>query len=259
MEQSHAFFLDLYMEDLIRRMILDGKKSSAETYDAALKRIRRYFGNRPIPLSKVNRFWVQFFQHHLNQDFSSENSVMTYMSVVRSVYNRMMKEYELTVSGNPFGKLPPRIKAPKPVTDIQVLHAISHARLEEMSYLYFSRDLFLFSYYAGGMSFQDMALLKKKDIQGDYLSFRRSRSGCECKVFVTGGMRNIMERYPGQGIYLFPVIIQSNKDLYKQYRSGLRKYNMHIEKLALMLQIKVPLHTPMMFSGESSFATAEAL
>jgi site-specific recombinase XerD len=247
----NTIFFDLYMEDMIQKMILEDKKSSAEAYDAALKRIRRYFGGQPIPLSKVNRFWAQHFQKNLYQDLSKENTIRTYISLTRSVYNRVVKENGLTVSGNPFRKcMPPHVPVSKFVADIQVLHVMRHAMLQDWPYLCFSRDLFLFSYYAGGMSFRDMALLKAKDIRGKYVYFKRSRNGCDYKALVTNEMKDIMEHYPGRGPYVFPIITQPDKDLYKQYRSGLRKYNIHLYKLARLLQIDVPLHTPMLFNKD---------
>ena len=39
--------------------------------------------------------------------------------------------------------------------------------------LEFARDMFLFSFYTRGMSFIDMAHLKKKDLQNGFLSYRR--------------------------------------------------------------------------------------
>lgn len=40
-----------------------------------------------------------------------------------------------------------------------------------------ARDFFLLSFYTRGMSFVDMAYLRKKDLQNGILSYRRRKTG----------------------------------------------------------------------------------
>ena len=43
--------------------------------------------------------------------------------------------------------------------------------------LAYARDIFMFSFYTRGMSFIDMAFLRKKDLQNGILSYRRQKTG----------------------------------------------------------------------------------
>jgi len=258
MTTLNTIVFDSYMENLIRDFALNGKKSSAETYDGALKRMRQCFGEQNILLSDINRSWVLKFRDYLIESGLSMNSVNTYLGVMRNVYRRVIITYNLKQLGHPFGKVFLTIRRPpREIPGIDLLNKIRQARLDDYEYLDFSRDLFLFSYYAGGMSFRDMALLKKTDIHNGRLHFIRSRSGGEQVVLLTGPMKAILHAHQGNGIYLFPIICRPDKDLYQQYRSGLRKYNLHLRKLADLLHIQVPLNTPMAFDDQETSAVKQ--
>jgi hypothetical protein len=241
-------YFDVYIEEMIQELQVKGKYSSAETFDAALKRIRQCFGYESIPFSRVDKEWVLSFRTYLEDNTLSTNSVNTYMSIARNAYNRIQTTFETECSCYPFEHSQrPSVSAGREKPDIDVLQKIRHSRLDGMEYLAFSRDLFLFSYYAGGMSFRDMAMLKKSSVKEGCLFFKRSRCGSERAVALNTPMRKIIQMYSCPGPYLFPVILDPHKDLYKQYRSGLRKYNIHLRKLADMLRLEARLNTPMSF------------
>jgi hypothetical protein len=254
MSAFKTFFFDSYMDDLIRDLVLNGKKSSAETYSGALKRMRQCFGSQTILLSEVSREWVLDFKAYLMRSALSTNSINTYLSVVRNAYNRALLDFGVENTCYPFESVFLTIEKPhRVVPGMEVLNKMRCARLEDdLEYLSFSRDLFLFSYYAGGMSFRDMALLKKNNLRKGSLHFRRSRSGSEHVVLLTEPMKAILHAHRGLGVYLFPIIQQPDEELYRQYRSGLRKYNIHICKLADLLNIHVSLNTPMTFIKRDS-------
>jgi hypothetical protein len=248
---SEKIFFDLYLENKIHQLIQEGKRSSAETYDAVLKRIRLCFGGQGVRFSDINRDWVFAFRDYLRQNNLSANTINTYLSIARNIHNGACATFGLGHEPSPFYQIVrPTSQRSRDTPDINLLTRITNSKLIGQEYLMFSRDLFLFSHYAGGMSFRDMALLKKKDIQNEFLSFKKSRSGGICKAKLTSEMKTIIQKYKTDGIYLFPVILKSDKEPYQQYRSGLRKYNIHLKKLADFLNINVPLYTPMKFKDQ---------
>jgi site-specific recombinase XerD len=239
MTKTTTIILDSYMENLIRELIQEGKRSSAETYDGALKRVRQCFGGKGVLLSEVTREWVLRFRKYLTDSGLSTNSVNTYLSLIRSVYHQYLATYGIERPKYPFENVFMVVKRkPRERLSIDILNKMQHAEFKNQEYLAFSRDLFLFSYYAGGMSFRDMALVKKKDIYDGQLHFIRSRSGSEQAVLLTKPMKEIIQTYESNGIYLFPIIRWPEKDFYQQYRSGLRKYNIHIQKVGRVTQYK---------------------
>jgi hypothetical protein len=233
---------DAYMENLIQHMIQNNQKSSADIYIGAWKRMRLCFGNTPILLSDVNPEWVSFFKAYLMKSGLSANTVNTYLNMLRIVYKKAALASNMENKPRPF--LHAQLTVKKEYREASVagiIKRMSHIRLDENQYLCFSRDLILFSLMAGKMSFRDMAFLKKTDICRGYLHYTRSRSGCQYTVLLTPAMKSIIHTYQGQSIYLFPIIHHPDKEVYRQYRSGLRKYNIHLNKLAVILNIQTPL------------------
>jgi integrase len=80
-----------------------------------------------------------------------------------------------------------------------------------------ARDYWLFSYFGNGMNPKDIANLKYKDIDGDYLTFERSKTERILRsdpkpitVFLTDDMKAIVERWGNKNKlpnnYVFPVL-----------------------------------------------------
>lgn len=79
--------------------------------------------------------------------------------------------------------------------------------LAPFSTLDYVRDMFLFSFYTRGMSFVDMAYLKKKDLSGGVLSYRRKKTGQQLFIKWEQCMQDIVDKYPpNESSYLLPLL-----------------------------------------------------
>ena len=59
----------------------------------------------------------------------------------------------------------------------------------------YARDIFMFSFYTRGMSFIDMAYLKKKDLQNGVLSYRRHKTDQQLFIKWEKPMQKIVDKY----------------------------------------------------------------
>lgn len=71
-------------------------------------------------------------------------------------------------------------KTAKRAIPIQVIQKIAQAHITNKNEA-LARDLFLFSFYTRGMSFVDIAYLKKTDLNNTYLIYKRKKTGQELK------------------------------------------------------------------------------
>ena len=70
-----------------------------------------------------------------------------------------------------------------------------------------ARDLFMFSFYTRGMSFVDMAYLKKSDLQGNLLCYTRRKTGRTLCIRWESWMQEIIDRYPSNpNGFLLPIL-----------------------------------------------------
>jgi hypothetical protein len=119
---------------------------------------------------------------------------------------------------------------------MDMLVQISRVNVGADYQLCFSRDLFLFSRYADGLNFRYIAMLKKENLQDGCLKFVRYRRGYGQSIPLNGPMKTIIDRYHSANEYLFPIIRDTEKNLYQQYRAGLELYNQHIKRLLEMIE-----------------------
>lgn len=114
--------------------------------------------------------------------------------------------------------------------------------LLQQSALDFARDMFMFSFYTRGMSFVDMAYLKKKDLKNGYLSYRRKKTGQLLTIEWTEQMEAILKKYePNSTQYLLPIITKENGTERSQYLNQMRKINRRLKDISKTAKLAVPL------------------
>ena len=83
----------------------------------------------------------------------------------------------------------------------------------------FYLDLFLFSYYAGGMSAIDVCLLTRDQIKDDQIIYERTKYDKQARVIIIDKAVEIIERYRTEAYmnYVFPTIKRCNLTQTKLY------------------------------------------
>lgn len=127
------------------------------------------------------------------------------------------------VNLNAFGsfkeKLKHRITTPKGVSleAMQQIESFDRTLLTKKEQLYL--DLFLFSYYAGGMSAIDVCLLTRNQIKGDMIIYDRTKYDKQARVIIIDKAAEIIERYRSESYmnYVFPTIKRYNLTQSKLY------------------------------------------
>lgn len=77
----------------------------------------------------------------------------------------------------------------------KIISEIKNLDLSLLPQLDYARDMFMFSFYTRGMSFIDMAFLKKKDLHGGILSYRRKKTGQQLLIKWEKPMQEIVDKY----------------------------------------------------------------
>lgn len=92
------------------------------------------------------------------------------------------------------------------------LRRMRYANLSHSNPLSFARDFFLFSIYGRGISFTDMAYIKKSDVKGHWLTYTSQvASPASITIPWDTAMQEIVNRYPSTTDYLLP-ILKSNQE-----------------------------------------------
>ncbi|WP_418450285.1 integrase [Alistipes sp.] len=100
---------------------------------------------------------------------------------------------------------------------IMKIEQVDRSILKKCEHLYL--DLFLFSYYAGGMSGIDICYLERHMINGDSLKYERIKTDKICRVILTEKALALIEKYKPLAYmnYLFPIFKLKNTSQHKMY------------------------------------------
>ena len=252
-ERSCTFLL--YGKELLVELKKIGKVRTADTYRNALGSFERFLNDRAdIPLEDMDSNLMIAYESWLKGTGICPNTSSYYMRNLRAIYNRAVEQGFVTQQ-NPFKHVYTGIdKTKKRAVSLDVIREIRDLKLTKKS-LIFARDIFLFSFYTRGMSFVDMAFLKKKDLQNGILTYRRNKTGQLLFVKWEKPMQEIVDKYDTVSTpYLLPVIKDMNADARRQYKNAAHLVNDKLKKLGVRLGLDIPLTSYVARHGWASIA-----
>ena len=242
-----------FMERLISEKRRNGRQRTADTYRATLRSFSRFRHGEDIGLSELTWDVAKAYEQQLVSDGLSMNTVSFYLRKLRAAYNYAVDQ-GLVTDRQPFKRVHSAMckteKRAVSVEDIMKLKtAAASDKCEELA-----RALFMFSFYTRGMSFVDLAFLKRSDVSGGYLRYRRHKTGQPIMVRWEQVMQEIVDRLAPQcyGDYLLPIISNGRSAVQSQYRGCQLKVNKALKRLGERLHLERKLT---MYVARHSWAT----
>ncbi len=233
-----------YAESLADEMHAQGRFKTAQAYRSAAKSLATCFGGEEIALCRIDAASMRKYQTWLLERGVTLNTVSYYMRILRAVFRRAVRA-GMTPPDDPFrGVYTGVVRTCKRAVDARLLAELRSAELPDCG-LRFARDLFLFSFYTRGMSFVDMAYLRKKDAAGGRIVYFRRKTGQQLTIRIEPCMQEIIDRYAsyaGSTPYLLPILTTTEPvAAYRQYRSALVSFNRRLKEISRMLRLECGL------------------
>ena len=253
-KQANEQSLFNFMQSVITQLQQMGKQRTSETYRATLRSFMHFREDKDILLEEIDSDTMLMYEAYLHNRGLTKNTTSFYMRILRAVYNRAV-EKDLTTNRNPFKHVYTGIdKTIKRAIPLKAIKQIKNLDLSLQPSLDFARDMFLFSFYTRGMSFIDMAYLKKKDISNGILSYRRRKTGQQLFIRWEKCMQEIVAKYNNpQSQYLLPIIKPMIGDERTQYQNAMYLINRKLKTIGKMVGVQLPLT---MYTARHSWASA---
>ena len=232
-----------FMQGVILQLKRLNRIRTSETYAATLASYMKFREGMDILLCEMDSDSMMLYEAWLKGNGACPNTISFYMRILRAVYNRAV-EKELTEQRNPFKHVYTGIdKTVKRAVPLKTIRRIKELNLTLKPHLDYARDMFLFSFYTRGMSFIDMAYLKKSDLKNGILTYRRRKTGQQLTVKWEKCMENIITKYEGCSTtqYLLPIITKSDADERTQYQNALYRVNVALKSVARLVNLPIPL------------------
>lgn len=230
-----------FMEEIIAQLKLLGKQQTAANYITTCNSFMRFCKSQDIRFDSIDTNLMMGYEAYLKRSGIAMNTISFYMRIMRAVYNRAV-DSGLTEQRHPFKRVYTGIdKTVKRAITLNDIKRIKQLDLSSKPTLDFARDMFLFSFYTRGMSFIDMAYLKKSDLKNGILTYRRRKTGQQLFIKWEKYMQDIINKSSTNPTdYLLP-IIKTATDEHRQYRNTLRLINNKLKKIAVMAGLPVNL------------------
>ena len=241
--QAKEQSLFTFMQEAIGQLKRLNRIRTSETYAATLSSFMKFREGQDILLYEVDSDTMMLYEAWLKGKGVCPNTISFYMRILRAVYNRAV-EKELVEQKHPFKHVYTGIdKTVKRAVPLKAIKRIKELDLTLKPHLDYARDLFLFSFYTRGMSFIDLAYLKKSDLQNGFLTYRRRKTNQQLTVKWEKCMAEIVAKYNDCSTtqYLLPIITNPLVDERKQYRNAIYRVNTALKEVARLVNLSIPL------------------
>jgi len=243
-----------FMESLIIKFKQNGKARTSETYTAALNSFKKFRKDEDIMLDCLTSEIMETYEAWHKQRGNSPNTISFYIRILRAVYHRAVED-DIIENRNPFRHVytgvDKTVKRAIPLPHIRKIKALDLSLSPPLDY---ARDMFLMSFFLRGMSFIDMAYLKKTDLKNGSIVYRRRKTGQQLTIAWAPEMQAILDKYPDNPTqYLLPIIKTEGINERCAYRNIGYNINHNLKKIAGMVGINIPLT---MYVARHSWASA---
>ena len=251
---AQEYSLFNYMQSMTVTLRHRGQMRTAETYKATLNSISKFLKNRDIMLDGITSETMLAYEAHLKAKGNTPNTISFYMRILRAVYNNAV-ENGIIENRNPFRKVfTGAEKTVKRALPINTIKKIKNLDLSQMPKAEFARDMFMLSFYLRGMSYIDMAYLKKSDLELGHVTYRRRKTGQRLTIEWTEEMQMIVDKYPVNATgYPLPIITKDSVNQQRLARNVGECINHHLKKVAERAGVSMPLT---MYCARHSWASA---
>ena len=228
--------------------------STVRNYRRTWDSFNRFLNGQPLFMDEISGEMIASYNQFLRGNDLRRNTISFYNRVLRAVYNRAVRE-GYAAQTSPFEAVYTGVDVTrKRALPVDLLHRIAALELSEPE-LALSRDLFLFSFQARGMSFVDMAFLTQQNVQSGFIQYVRRKTGQALSVRIEPWMQKLLDRYRPQchEPYLLPILQSTDpKEAFAQYSAALVRHNLMLRKLGGLVGADFPLSS---YCARHSWAT----
>lgn len=231
-----------YIKIQIERLKNSRKDRTSETYRQMLSSFMKFRNGEDLSFDMMDDTLICQYESYMRISNLCRNTTSFYLRILRSVYNRAVDD-ELTKQNNPFKRVYTGVdKTSKRAISLKEIKKIKDLDLSNAPTLDFARDMFMFSFYMRGMSFIDIAYLKKKNISNGFVVYNRRKTGQQLVVKWEKDMENIVSKhYNRNSDFLLPIITMQDGTERKQYLNKMLLVNRHLKEIAELAGVSIPL------------------
>lgn len=231
-----------FMHRRINKLEKQKKPRTAEGYTSALNSFVQFRKEEDLSFEAFDSELMEMYEAYLTEKGLVKNTTSYYMRIWRTVYN-LAVEQGYTSDKKPFKHVYTGVdKTIKRAISFQTIKMIKDLDLTFEPKLDLARDIFLFSFYTRGMSFIDIAYLKKSNLQHGILTYNRKKTRQKLTILWETLMQEIVDKYKDNtSEFLLPILESNGIDERRQYKLKAKQIGRSLTKIAERIELNVPL------------------
>ena len=235
-----------FILDMADRKAKVGRPGTAKTYRDALSSFARFRQGTDIALDELNAEMMTLYEAWMKSRGLKRNSSSSYLRTLRTLCRKAV-EMGLTTDKGIFRHVFTGFaKTSKRAIPLEAIRTIRLLRLPAGSPLIFARDMFILSIYLQGISFVDLAYLRKSDIRNGVLQYDRKKTRQSLNIGWEPSMQAIVETYAHlttESPYLLPIITHADGTERRQYVKAEHNISRNLKKIGRIAGLRIPLTT----------------
>lgn len=238
----------LYIDKLLR----EHRIRTAVNYQTSYYAIAKFRGN--LRFSDITVTYLKEYEEWMLQQDYSKTTIGIYIRSLRAIFNEAAENKIIKKEKcYPFGKRRYQIPTSRNVKKSLTLQEVGkiYKYIPECEQESMAKDFWLFSYLANGMNCKDIALLKYRNIEEEYIVFERAKTENSTRsnpksisVFINEDIQVIIttrgnpDKSPGN--YIFPILQHGITPLrqYELLELFIRSINEWMDKIRKKLKIE---------------------
>ena len=259
--------IDYYYKTAIAHYKSNDRVNTASNYELSLKSLLKFHDKLTISFCNITPQWLSDYENYMVEKMNrSRTTVGIYLRPLRAIFNTAISEKSIDPELYPFGKRKYAIPAPR---------SIKKALSKEYLKILFdgipktpeqdkAKDFWFFSYACNGINFKDISNLQYKNISGEYLYFRRSKTyntnktQAPVEIYLTELVLKTIEKWgnpdksPENYIFSITDHFSTATEKLRQLQNFIRYINQHFLNYAKSVGIDENIST---YWARHSFAT----
>lgn len=256
---SVSFGFQKYIQELRE----EKRIGTAVSYECAKASIDKF--KQGLKYADVTPALLRKYENWMRENGKSQTTVGIYLRSLRTIFNRASIDKALYPFGEKNGKYSiPASRNIKKALNLQDIGKIYHYKAPSGSTEQMAKDYWFFLYLCNGMNVKDFCLLKRKNIDGDILTFirektKRSKSDqLPTVVSLKPEAKKIISKWGQLSVnpetYVFPHLqkgmsAEQERQVVQQLTKTINKY---MKQIANVLELNKPVTT---YFARHSFAT----
>lgn len=232
-----------------------GKITRLKAEKTRVNHFKSFLDWNDISFKEITEDLLKRFQNHLRGKKLKERSVVNNMIVIRTLFNKAIREGVVDQKHYPFGKGKIQLKFPESIKiglTSEEVKIIEELDLSSSSQKYHTRNVWLFSFYFAGMRISDVLRVKWSDLTDNRLYYTMGKNQKVGSLKIPQKVQLILESYiddkNDKDDFVFPELKKANlkdpEDVARKITTAVKFFNKYLDKIADQADIdkKITMH-----------------